>query len=486
MDPIRKIVILGNGLAGHLSALALAKRLPQSIELILVKSNETVAQDVFYGNLTPSSTYDFLLGLGITEPELLLSTQTSFSLGTAYENWGPNARQWTQAFHRPLPIHDGVKFHHYVKRHKKDANEWDLSPYIMSIEAAKKGVFAHPPEGKNIPLASIEYGYHFTPDELTAVIAKHLENSAVKVIDGTPEPLKHTEGQITTIHLKSRESIEADFIIDCTSQSRESVDDTWPDSHKVSASFYTLAQDEISSVIRTVKQTKYGWRSETPLRNRLEVFCLSHPNDTNTIDEIKGVSLSKKSRIFVGRSVSPWTNNVVKLGHNAGAIEPLTPAPIILLQHDIDRLTDLIPTSKNMHVEAKEYNRRYIQDFDNADMFQRAFYLPQNVPQNNYQAAVLSRPIPPKLQTKLTQFKSRGTCVLFDNEPFTEEDWTVLHLGMGLIPERYDLLTERLSDEHITQMLSNMNRAIIQMGAKMPPINVYMAGLLKFLKDKHG
>jgi len=59
MDPIRKIVILGNGLAGHLSALALAKRLPQSIELILVKSDETVAQDVFYGNLTPSSTYDF-------------------------------------------------------------------------------------------------------------------------------------------------------------------------------------------------------------------------------------------------------------------------------------------------------------------------------------------------------------------------------------------------------------------------------------------
>jgi len=57
---------------------------------------------------------------------------------------------------------------------------------------------------------------------------------------------------------------------------------------------------------------------------------------------------------------------------------------------------------------------------------------------------------------------------------------------MGLMPERYDLLTERLSDEHITQMLSNMNRAIIQMGAEMPPINVYMAGLLKFLKDKHG
>jgi len=184
----------------------------------------------------------------------------------------------------------------------------------------------------------------------------------------------------------------------------------------------------------------------------------------------------------------PWTDNVLKLGHRAGAgaIEPLSPAPIMLLQQDIERLIELIPTNRNMSVEAREYNRRFVQDFDNAAIFHRALFQDQASPANQYEKTIITPKIPYKLQVKITQFESRGICVLFDNELFNEEDWTLLHLGIGRTPTRYDPLANRLSKSQIEQMLSNMELAISKMSTKMPPIDIYMAGLLKFLKNKHG
>ncbi len=483
MQALRNIVIFGSGLAAHITAVALSKRLPENIGITFVKTRASQPQDIFYGHITSPSTYDFLLSLAISEPQLLLGTNTTFSLGTNYEDWGTNKRNWIQAFYKPLPIHDGVKFHHYVNRHEKGAQDWDLGPYIMSIEAARKGVFAHPPEGKKIPLASVNYGYHLDINEWTRFLSAVLDASRVKIITANTKPKNSTENSANSITLANGEIVEGDLFINCMGQYG---DESEYRTRALKAQSYTGPQDKISDVICKIKQTSYGWLSETPLRGERIQTHFYHPKDEVLLPKIEGLSKKVESNIAIWRSETPWSGNVLKLGHSAGAIEPLSPAPIMLLQHDIERLIDLIPTSTDMRVEAREYNRRYTQDYDNAAIFHRALLREEDTPANHYQKAIISLDIPTKLQVKITQFESRGVCVLFDNEPFNEEDWTQLHLGMGRIPARYDPLAARIPDTQIHQMLSNMRAAISQMGSKMPPVDIYMTGLLKFLKDKHG
>ena len=485
MGALQKIVVIGGGLAAHMSVAAMSKRLPDTIDITFVKTSATEAQDIFYGNITSPSTYDFLLGLAISEPQLLLNTNTSFSLGTKYVGWGSESRSWTQAFYKPLPIHDGVKFHHYVNRVNNGALSGAIDPYIMSVEAAKKGVFAHPPEGKNIPLASVNYGYHFSSVNWVQLLAKTLNAARVKVITANKEQLVSISRTANSLTLADGLVVEGDLFIDCRELSHSAHNEAWHESRLLSAYSETSPQSKINAVTTALEKTSYGWRARTPLRDQHITTYFYHPRDKTLLPNT-ATKTETQSTITVGRTDMPWTDNVLKLGHRAGAIEPLSPAPIMLLQQDIERLIELIPTNRNMSVEAREYNRRFVQDFDNAAIFHRALFQDQASPANQYEKTIITPKIPYKLQVKITQFESRGICVLFDNELFNEEDWTLLHLGIGRTPTRYDPLANRLSKSQIEQMLSNMELAISKMSTKMPPIDIYMAGLLKFLKNKHG
>ena len=62
----------------------------------------------------------------------------------------------------------------------------------------------------------------------------------------------------------------------------------------------------------------------------------------------------------------------------------------------------------------------------------------------------------------------------------------MLHLGLGRQPERYDPLADHIPDDQLKNRLTQMRGAIEMMAKKMPPHHVYMTGLLKYLKEKHG
>ena len=104
---IKNIIICGNGLAGVITTAALAKALPKETKLTLIDTLCTHEKDIFYGNVTSTSTYAFLLSLGITEIELLTQSNTSFSLGTHYLDWGEEKNSWYQCQHQPLPVITG-------------------------------------------------------------------------------------------------------------------------------------------------------------------------------------------------------------------------------------------------------------------------------------------------------------------------------------------------------------------------------------------
>lgn len=488
--PIQSIAVFGNGLAGLLCVAKLVKILPKAIELTYVEALKPGETDVFFGTISSSTTYEFFLGLGLSEPELLLSTNTSFSLGTQYTNWGSSDHSWTQSFHRPLPMFNGVGFHHYLTRLKQTAPELsDFEPYIMAVQAANKGVFAHPPEGQKIPLADVEYGYHFLPSAWCDFLTTQLRGQSVNWVKSDVVTVDREEGSIRSVSLTNGQTLSADFMIDALGPNSKlkAEDQTFQASGrrlKVASLFKESPNPD--GVQRVLIGADFGWQAQTPLQNGVHHQIIFDPLSTpETLDQQDTASPSTYEA-ELGRLESPWTKNCLSLGHSAATVEPLTPAPIMLLQRDIERLAELIPVTSNMVVESREYNRRFQSDYEHAELFEKGFFKTEESYDTPYWKAASQMPTPAKLNEKIKQFESRGVSVQYDYEPFTVQDWTQQHFGMERNPHRYDPLADHMPISQLKQKLTQMRTAVSVMASKMPPHPVYMTGLLKYLKEKHG
>lgn len=487
---VKTIAVLGAGFSGAMCAAALSARLPKDIKIYLIDVPGADETDLFFGTTTSPSTYDFLLKLGLTEPDILPQSNTAFSLGTHYIAWGRQQNSWTQVFSRPLPIINGVQFQHYLNRIGQPYPQLDsLSLYIMAAHAARRGVFAHPPGDRQTPLSDVEYGYQFLPRQWRKLFLRTAAGHGVEMAQTDVANIKADRASINTIRLSTGQILKADLYIDCLGQKLNILGTSAKGgtARKLQALETIKQTPKLGPVCRKLSGASYGWQSETSLQDGQHRLTVYHPSSDAEALAAHGGSKRDSVEISVGFAAKPWHGNVVTLGHGAAALEPLTAAPVTLLQRDIERLIELIPVSLDMQVEAREYNRRFADDYDHAAMFQRAFFGIDSVPTDtSYWKAARSEEPPAKLIHKITQFENRGITVQYDLEPFDSVDWLQLHTGLGRRPQRFDPLANRMDERELIETLQQMRGAIETMASKMPPHHVYMAGLLKYLRKKHG
>lgn len=477
---VERIVICGSGLAAHLTVAALATQLPAAIQLTWVDVPSSSESDLFYGSLTAPTAYTFNLLAGVSEPELLLGSDTSFSWGTKYVDWGKERRSWTQCFHLPLPVVGGVLFQQYLTR----LGIGELEPYLISAAAANRGVFAHPVQGGPPHLALAEYGYHFGAQSYVNPFAKTAAMSRVQRIEAELSGIERNEHGIAALHLSDGRAYSADFYIDCTGpQARllSQLDDAFEGGRRLRAVSSKRPADRLGPACRTVTGHDFGWRSETPLQRntmRLTVFA---PESQDAALAAYGDAPQQPVEITLGRRPRAWVDNCVAIGQAARVLEPITHAPMVLLHRDIERLLSLIPVSTVMTVESREFNRQCADDYVHAAIFNRALFDARPASDAPYWRAACEEPIHEKLEQKLTQFQSRGVLATFDLEPLHPEDWLILHYGMRRLPARHDRVADRAPESELRKSLASMRNGIENLVKQMPSHHDYMARLLDYL-----
>jgi tryptophan 7-halogenase len=484
---IERIVVCGGGLAAHMTAAALARQLPRSIQITWVNDQSSRDADLFFGGLTAPSAYAFNLAAGVSEPRLILDTDSTFSWGTRYQGCGAGNRAWVQCFHLPLPIVGGVLFHHHLRRH----GIGELEPFLMPAVAARHGVFAHPVEKGPKLLARAEYGYQFSPYSYGAPFAAAARGLGIEVITADVTDVECREGRIFALHLSDDQALKADLFVDCTGPdarllSRQGADFTG--ARRLRAVLSHRAAQRTGPPCRMVTPAEFGWHSQTTLQGSLAQLTVYAPESEDAALAEHGLkdgnTPQHAGEVTLGRRTQAWVGNCVGLGHAAGILEPLTHAPMLLLQREIERLLTLVPCSGDMSVECREFNRQSAEDHTHAEIFNRALFETPPLAQTPYWLAAREEPLHEKLAHKITQFESRGVLVAFDLEPLNAEDWTILHHGMGRRPARYDRVADRVPEAETRPMLDRMPREIAAFVKTMPTHHDYMVNLVRYLKQK--
>lgn len=495
---ISRIAIYGAGIAAKQAALALNEALNFEVELVLIMPQQPCLSDVLYGGVASTESYNMNLNMGLSEPELFLQTNTCFSFGSYYSDWGPAKKNWLQCHHLPFPKDNAVDFHHLMTRHNVK-----LTDYLISAVAAREGKFAHPPvENPASPLSRAEYGYYFNHQEVNLLLSSKLQSSKIRVVEARLNEVVLNDTCIDKLVLDSGEIISADLYIDGSGVDGELISQlsqkkTILRSVKVNYSEQNKQAPNITC--RKVTPVNDGWQAVTPLRDKVNILSLMScdtefaTNENGAfIEDSQGIHCNK---VDLGYRPFAWLGNCVSLGHAACTIEPLSPAPMKLLSSDLSRLLELIPVDTNMALERQEYNRRFINDVIHAELFNKAFYdFRISINDDDESMATISQLLTPfwqygmnkspLLDRKIIQFLHRGKLVSYDLEPFNQEDWTILHSGIGRLPDKYDRLAEIIDSKKMIAKLDKMKAGLAHFVSKMPPHQLYITKLLQYLKDK--
>src|ERR671917_382152 len=137
----RRVVVVGGGTAGWMTAAALGRFLTAGWSIKVVESDEIGTIGV--GEATIPSIQSFNQALDIDEAEFVAATGATYKLGIAFEGWGRPDQGYVHAFGLVGSALGVVPFHHYWLRGRKLGISKPLGHYVLHTLAIAANRFAH-------------------------------------------------------------------------------------------------------------------------------------------------------------------------------------------------------------------------------------------------------------------------------------------------------------------------------------------------------
>ncbi|MDP5103764.1 MAG: tryptophan 7-halogenase, partial [Erythrobacter sp.] len=218
-DGVQKLVIVGGGTAGWITAAAFAKLLGQRLTIELVESESIGTVGV--GEATIPQIIRLNSILGLDEHDFLRRTSGTFKLGIEFVDWGRIGSRYLHTFGDTGMNLGGAAFHHYWRRSQMGAANpearglWD---YSLHQQAAHQARFGKLDRVGNTAMTGLAYAYHFDASRYALYLREYAEKRGVTRTEGIVESMERNgeTGDLTAITLAGGTRVAGDFFIDCT------------------------------------------------------------------------------------------------------------------------------------------------------------------------------------------------------------------------------------------------------------------------------
>ncbi len=490
---LRRIVIVGGGTAGWMTAAAFSSLMGAHYQIRLIESDEISTIGV--GEATIPLIKDFNLALGIDENEFLRATQGTYKLGIEFVNWGKIGDSYIHGFgkigHDLGPI---ACYQYWLKMHQAGEAS-DLGDYSINTLAPRHSKYLRSePEMAGSPLGDINNAFHFDAGLYAKFLRGYAEARGVVRTEGriVETVLREADGFIESVVLASGEKVSGDFFVDCSGTralliggalKREYEDwSHWLPCDRAIAVPCASVQPLLPYTRSTAH--KAGWQWRIPLQHRIgnghvysSRFMGQDEATSILLNNLDGKQLAEPRYIpFVpGRRQQTWYKNCVAIGLSSGFFEPIESTNIHLIQTAIARVIKLFPAMGFQQADIDEYNTQTQFEYERIRDFIVLHYKATQRDDSPFWNHCRTMEIPATLQHKIDLFSSNGRIFRDGMELFGDVSWVQVMHGQGIRPQSYNPLVDLRSVEEIRAYLGNIESVVRKCVDVMPTHETYIA-----------
>lgn len=396
---VQRVVIVGGGTAGWLSACLIAARADRGSErplsVTLIESPDIPTIGV--GEGTWPTMRHTLQRIGIDEAEFLTACDASFKQGSRFIGWATGAAG--DAYYHPFsPPVDGDA-HALIAGWRAAAGN---QPFGAAVSPQPGVCDLHlAPRQRAMPGygGALNYAYHLDAAKLAALLARHgVERLGVRHVRGHVTGIDATEdGDIAAVRIRDGEPVAGDLFIDCTGHASMLLGDHFGvpflDRSDVLFNDRALAVqvpvDPASPIASQTDATAHaaGWIWDIGLPTRRGVGCvyasafMDDDHAAATLAAYLGCDPAelgaRKLSFRSGHRERFWERNCVAVGLSAGFLEPLEASAIVLIELSLNALIDNFPTTRgSMDIHARRFNALFRYRWDRIVEFLKLHYVP--------------------------------------------------------------------------------------------------------------
>jgi tryptophan 6-halogenase len=468
---VNKVVIVGGGTAGWMTATYLRAAFGDRLSITLVESAGVGTIGV--GEATFSTIRHFFEYLGLTESEWMPECNATYKLGIRFENWRAPGHYFYHPFER-LPTIEGFSLAEWWLL-AGPTSRFDHDCFVMATLTDNlrsprfddgrlfEGDADWQADGVRTTLTEqstqFPYAYHFDASLLAGFLMRRGTGMGIaRIVDDVLECRLDERGWLSHLVTKEHGEIHGDLFVDCTGFRGLLLNRTLGEPF---LSYQEMLPNDSAVALRvpvdieragirpctTATAMDAGWIWTIPLfgRNGMGYVYASDYCDRDeaerTLREFVGPAANdlpaNHIRMRIGRSRNSWVKNCVAIGLASGFVEPLESTGIFFIQQGVEQLVKHFPDGTWDPEIVADYNRLIARCQDGVREFLCMHYRAAARADTPYWQATNERELPPGLAERLCLWSRK----LPDEESiypyyhgFEPYSYTAMLVGLGGVP----------------------------------------------------
>ena len=486
---INKIIVVGGGTAGCISALMLKHRFPNK-EIVIVESENVGIVGV--GESSTEHWMEFSKYIGLEGLDPIYYCDATFKHGVYFENWSD--RDFIHSIGKPFDytyLDYNILYGHLIS---SNSHPIELTDGVFIDKNGKYNYDDYDEYFENGKFVPVSNQYHFDTFKLNEYLHRlckerdiSVEVDDIKTVDLHPE-----SGYIVSVSSETT-TYGADFFIDCTGFARlllhKTYDIPWISYAKYlpvnsAISFATEEMVEYNSYTKSTARDA-GWSWTIPTQKRTGngyVYCDRFITKDQAYDEMvkaygKELEISREFKFEPGRLEKSWHKNCFAVGLSQNFVEPLEATSIGSAIQQVFCLINFLPS-----YDMDSCNQHINEVFENIVDYVRAHYLTKREDTPFWRKVKYDLPLTPTLQEHLNKWKRR-----LPRDSDVDTHWALFN-GINYITVLYGLDwfdREKIKEEYDEYRNSNLVRDSILKLVREPSGVLYHRKLIQTILEEH-
>ncbi len=458
--PITKILILGGGSAGWLTAGVIAAEHGDRLQITLVESPDVPTIGV--GEGTWPSMRETLRKMGVSEHDFVRECDASFKQGSKFIGWRSGGSD--EFYYHPFSIPQGFFEVNSVPYWQANLADKSFASAVCAQEQVSERGLAPKQLATPEYAAVVNYAYHLDAAKFGLFLRKHCVErlGVVHVADHVTGVKRADDGDIAALATREHGELDADLFIDCSGSRAlllgQELEQSFVSRRNILFNDRALAvqvpyredgQAIASATLSTAQKAGWVWDIGLPTRRGVGyVYSSAHSSDADAEQELRTylrgsmtdaeaeAAELRQLQFEPGHRESFWHRNCVAVGMAAGFIEPLEASALALVEMSAAQIRDDMPVDRaGADLAAERFNQRFLYRWDRVMDFLKLHYILSERRDTNYWRDHQDPAgIPARLRELLSvwryQAPSRRDFVQFE-EIFPAASYQFVLYGMG-------------------------------------------------------